>query len=130
MVSPTGNEAETFALAIDQLRLLRNSVWNLLSSNMDNGTFTHYMQFAKDAFTALRVPTNYIDALGGLTESKVYPVSFQRSTEDRRREFEEGNKFLEGDDRLDVVKNKEIGIYKPLIMIIILVLSLKSVNYE
>ena len=39
VVSPGGNEAETFALAIDQLRLLRNSLCHSTSSKIAKPTF-------------------------------------------------------------------------------------------
>lgn len=35
VVSPTGNKAETFALAMDQLRMLRNSLCHLNKSELD-----------------------------------------------------------------------------------------------
>ena len=39
VVSPGGNNAETFALAIDQLRRLRNSLCHSTSGEMDKATF-------------------------------------------------------------------------------------------
>ena len=69
VVSPSGNTAETFALAIDQLRLLRNSLCHSDRSEIDKPTFDQYVQLAKEAFTALGIKTDPIDAIGGLTES-------------------------------------------------------------
>ena len=69
VISPGGNDAETFALAIDQLRRLRNSVCHSTSSEMSKITFHQYVQFAKDAFKALGVATDEIDFVGSLTES-------------------------------------------------------------
>ena len=69
VVSPGGNNAETDALAIDQLRLLRNSLCHSPSSEMDKITFDQRVQYAKDAFKALGVTTAVIDAVGSLTES-------------------------------------------------------------
>ena len=69
LLSPGGNNAETFALAIDQLRLLRNSLCHLSNSKMDKTIFDQRVNYAKDAFKALRVSTAQIDALGSLTES-------------------------------------------------------------
>ena len=58
VLSPVGNQAETFALAIDQLRLLRNSLSHLSSSEQINKTtFDQYTELAKDAFKALGVAT-------------------------------------------------------------------------
>ena len=69
VVSPSGNTAETFALAIDQLRLLRNSLCHSDKSEIDKPTFDQYVQLTKEAFKALGVTTDPIDAIGGLTES-------------------------------------------------------------
>ena len=69
VLSPGGNNAETFALAIDQLRRLRNSLCHPTNSEMDKATFDQRVNYAKDAFKALGVSTAQIDAIGSLTES-------------------------------------------------------------
>jgi len=69
VVSLGGNNAETFALAIDQLRLLRNSICHSFSSELDKVTFDQCVQHTKDAFTALGLKTDPVDAIGSLTES-------------------------------------------------------------
>ena len=69
VISSGGNDAETFALAIDQLRLLRNSVVHPASSEMDKTTFDRYIELAKDAFDALGVATDSINVVGSSTES-------------------------------------------------------------
>jgi len=69
VVSPGGNDAETFALAIDQLRLLRNSLCHSTSSEIVKATFDLYVQHAKDAFKALGAKADSIDVIGGLNES-------------------------------------------------------------
>lgn len=68
--SPSGDQAETFALAIDQLRLLRNSLFHLATSKkMNKTTFDQYTEHAKDAFKALGVATDSIDDVKKLPES-------------------------------------------------------------
>ena len=95
VVSPGGNRAETFALAIDQLRLLRNSLCHSTSSEMDKATFDQRVNYAKIAFQALGVPTAPIDALGSLTESD-FPTNEVRQLERRiKEESREYIKFLE-----------------------------------
>ena len=95
VVSPGGNMAETFALAIDQLRLLRNSLCHSISSEMDKATFDQRVKYARDAFQALGVPTAPIDALSSLTESD-FPTNKVRQLEKSiREETEEYIKFLE-----------------------------------
>ena len=69
VLSPVGNDAETFAIAIDQLRLLRNFVCHTVSSRMDKATFDRYMKLAKDAFKALGVATDSFDVVGSWDES-------------------------------------------------------------
>ena len=67
VLSPVGNQAETFALAIDQLRLLRNLLSHLSNSEKINKTtFDQYTELTKDAFTALGVATDSIDDVKGL----------------------------------------------------------------
>ena len=95
VVSPGRNMAETFALAIDQLRLLRNSLCHSTSSEMDKATFDQRVNYAKVAFQALGVPTAPIDALGSLTESD-FPTNEVRQLESRiKEESREYIKFLE-----------------------------------
>ena len=85
VLSPAGNIKETFALAIDQLRLLRNSLCHSTSSEMDKLTFDQRVNYAKDAFQALGVSTAPIDAVGSLTESD-FPTNEVRALEMRHRE--------------------------------------------
>ena len=82
VLSPGGNNEETFALAIDQLRLLRNSLCHSTSSEMDKATFDQRVNYAKDAFKALGVSTAQIDAVGSLTESD-FPTNEVRGLEMR-----------------------------------------------
>ena len=95
VVSPGGNNAEIDALAIDQLRLLRNSLCHSPSSEMDKITFDQRVQHAKDAFKALGVTTAVIDAVGSLTESD-FPTNEVHKLEQRiREECQAYIKFLE-----------------------------------
>ena len=69
VVSLSGTKEETFALAIDQLRRLRNSHCHSITSAMNRTTFDQYVQLTKDAFKALGVKTDKIDAIGSMSES-------------------------------------------------------------
>lgn len=64
VVSRKQDYAETFTLAIDQLRRLRNSHWNSPSSEMDKETFQRYVKYGKDAFEALGVTSNFANTAG------------------------------------------------------------------
>ena len=85
VVSPCGNKAETFALAIDQLRRLRNSLCHSDRSEIDKPTFDQYVQLAKEAFKALGIITDPIDVIGGLTESD-FPTKEVRKLEESLRQ--------------------------------------------
>ena len=50
VLSRGGNNEETFALAIDQLRRLRNSLCHSISSKMDKLTFHQRVSYTRDAF--------------------------------------------------------------------------------
>lgn len=64
VVSSGGDDYETVALAIDQLRLLRNSLSHLANSEMSKRTFNQSLQLVKDAFKALGLKTDKIDTIG------------------------------------------------------------------
>ena len=96
VVSPGGNNEETRALAVDQLRLLRNLLCHSSSSTMDKMTFDRSVQYAKDAFKALGYSTDSIDAVGSLTQSQ-FPTDEVLKLEQRIKEESRAYiKFLEG----------------------------------
>ena len=107
VVSPVKNKAETFALAIDQLRLLRNSFCHSISSEISKVTFDQYVQHARDAFKALGIKTDPIDAIRGLTEPHI-PIEQVRKLEQGMEEENQACvKFLEG-LRTDFDELKEV----------------------
>ena len=95
IISSTGDDAETFALAIDQLRLLRNSLCHLNKPELDKIKFDRYVQLAKDAMKALGVNTDPIDAVGSLTESDFPTEKVRKLEDDVRKELQKRNEFLE-----------------------------------
>ena len=107
VVSPGGNMAETFALAIDQLRLLRNSLCHSTSGKMDKATFDQHVNYAKDAFQALGVPTAPIDALSSLTESDFPTKKVRQLEKNIKEETREYIKFLE-EMSSDVIEMKTL----------------------
>ena len=82
--SPVGNKAESFALAIDQLRLLRNSSCHSNNSTMDKTTFERYAKLAEDAFKALGVVTDSINAVKSLPESHFPTEEVARLKQERQ----------------------------------------------
>ena len=105
MISPGGNNAETFALAIDQLRLLRNAFCHSFKSEMDKKTFDQYIQHTKDAIKALGVTTDPIDAVGSLTESDFPTEKVCKLKDDITKELQTVNKFL-----MENVEDELMGI--------------------
>ncbi|XP_068688380.1 uncharacterized protein [Montipora foliosa] len=85
VLSPVGDNAETFALAIDQLRRLRNTVCHSSRLEMDKATFDQNIQYAKEAFKALGILTASIDAIGSLTASD-FPTTEVRKLEEQVKE--------------------------------------------
>ena len=69
VISANSNIDETYALAIDQLRLLRNWCSHSTRAEMDKKTFDRFVKLAKDAFKALSVNTDDIDAIVNATGS-------------------------------------------------------------
>ena len=71
VVSTRGDPEETRALAIDQLRRLRNSQAHPNNDKMDKVTFDLNIQRTKEAFQALGISTKEIEELGNLPESEL-----------------------------------------------------------
>ena len=105
VISSTGNDAESFTLAIDQLRLLRNAFCHAPSSEIRKATFDMYIQLTKDAFQALGVSSSCVNTIGSLTEAD-FPIEKVRKLEDEiRKEGQAENAFLK-----DQVENKLMGM--------------------
>lgn len=101
VISPTGNQAETYALALDQLRLLRNTLCHQISTQkIDKTTFDHCIDLAKDAFTALGQDTTKIDDIGKLAE-KDFPTERQQQLEEElKNEKDAATKLKQIDEHL------------------------------
>ena len=63
---PSGDKNETTALAIDQLRRLRNSIFHSPSLLLDKVKFDDYVKYAKEAFTAVNLSTKSLETIGNL----------------------------------------------------------------
>jgi len=96
VMSTGGNRAETFALAIDQLRLLRNLLCHSTSSEIVKPTFDRYVQLSKDAFKALGIKVDPIDVIGGLTESDFPTKEVRKLEQAMKQETQAYINFLEG----------------------------------
>ena len=107
VLSPSGNLAETFALALDQLRLLRNTLCHQISTQkIDKASFDHYIQLAKDAFAALGQSSTKMDDIGKLGKTDFPTVRVQQLEGELRRE-----NFKRMEDNLDQIESqvKDVG---------------------
>ena len=107
VISPIGNLAETYALASDQLRLLRNAHCHSLNTKeMDKVTFDRYITLAKEALTAFGQSTTKIDEIGSLGEED-FPTSRTQQLEDElKREKNAAIKFRQIDDHLNKIESQ------------------------
>ena len=105
VISSTGNDAESFTLAIDQLRLLRNAFCHAPSSEIPKAKFDMYIQRTKDAFHALGVSSISVNTIGSLTEAD-FPIEKVRKLEDEIKKVGQAeNAFLK-----DRVENRLMGM--------------------
>ncbi len=104
VLSPSGNQAETYALALDQLRLLRNTLCHQnRTQKIDKVTFDHYILLAKDAFTALGQKTTRIDEIGMLGEEDFPTARLQQVESELKKEKDAAVKFKQIDDHLNKI---------------------------
>ena len=107
VTSPTGYRYETYALALDQLRLLRNTLCHQISTKkIDKATFDHYVLLAKDAFTALKQNTSRIDEIGKLAAEDFPTVRLQQMEDELKREKDAAIKFKQIDDHLTKIESQ------------------------
>ena len=101
VTSPTGDQAETFALALDQLRLLRNTLCHQSSTQMiDKATFDQYVLLAKDAFAALGQDSTRIDDIGKLAEDDFPTARVQQLEYELRNEKDAAIKLSQIENHL------------------------------
>jgi hypothetical protein len=95
--SSSGDANETIALAIDQLRLLRNTLCHTSSPQINKVTFDDYVNHAKDAFTALNFSTTCLERIGNMKESDFPTKEVERLNEEIDRLRYEFCLFLQSD---------------------------------
>ncbi len=66
--SSTGNQDETYTLAIDQLRLLRNTLCHSPKPEIVKTDFDIYVQLVTNALTAVNIDTAFVDIIGQMSE--------------------------------------------------------------
>ncbi len=95
VVSPTGNQDESLALAIDQLRLLRNKLCHIFSGSVSKTDFDRFVLLAKDAFTATGFTGDRLDDIGSLREEDFPTGKVNELNERVKVDLQEYNKFLQ-----------------------------------
>jgi hypothetical protein len=105
--SPTGDANETIALAIDQLRLLRNTFCHTSSPRINKVTFDDYVKHAKDAFTALNFSTTSLARIGNLKELDFPTRKVEKLNEEINRMRNDVSLFLESDVKYEMSEVKQ-----------------------
>ena len=107
VLSPSGNQTETFALALDQLRLLRNTLCHQSSTRkLDKTTIDRYLLLAKNAFDALGQDTTKIDDIGNLGEDDFPIPRVQQLEAELKRENDAAIKFDQIECHLDKIESR------------------------
>ena len=97
IISPSGNQDETLALAIDQLRILRNTLCHSAERKMDKISFNHYVNLAKDALAALGANRTSIDVIGRMTENEFPTKKVDKLNKSIQKGLQARNQFLQGE---------------------------------
>ena len=110
--SSSGDANETIALAIDQLRILRNTLCHTSSPQINKVTFDDYVKHAKDAFTALNFSTTSLESIGNLKESDFPTMEVQKLKEKISRQRNDYHLFLESKviDEMSEMKDEMSGM--------------------
>jgi hypothetical protein len=104
---------ETIALAIDQLRLLRNSLCHTSSPQINKVTSDDYVQHAKDAFTALNFSPTSLEKIGNWKESDFPTKEVEKLNEEINHLRNDFHLFLENEVKHEMSEVKyEMGEVK------------------
>ena len=102
VTSPSGDPNETIALAIDQLRLLRNILCHSSSPCVVKVTFDDYVKHAKEAFTAVSLSTKSLETIGNLAESNFPTAKVEKLNEGIKKERNDFYQFLKTQVKEDI----------------------------
>jgi hypothetical protein len=105
--SSSGDANETITLAIDQLRLLRNSLCHTSSPQINKVTFDDYVRHAKDAFTALNFSTATLERIGNLKELDFPTKEVEKLNEEINRLRNDFYLFLEKEVKHEISEVKQ-----------------------
>jgi hypothetical protein len=95
--SSSGDANEMIALAIDQLRLLRNTLCHTSSPQINKVTFDDYVIHAKGAFTAMNFSPTSLERIGNMRESDFPTKEVEKLNEEINRLRNDYVLFLESE---------------------------------
>ena len=95
VASSSGDPNETIALAIDQLRLLRNTLCHPPSPCVVKGILNDYVKYAKEAFTAVSLSTKSLETISNLTESNFPTTQVEKLNERIQKQRNDFIQFLD-----------------------------------
>jgi hypothetical protein len=93
--SSSGNQDETNALAIDQLRLLRNTLCHSPKPEIVKTDFDNYVQLVTNALTVVNIDTAFVDSIGQMSEDDFPTERVQELHECRVKELQVNSMFHE-----------------------------------
>jgi hypothetical protein len=105
--SSTGNQDETYALAIDQLRLLRNVLCHSPKSEIIKTDFDNYVLLANYALSAVSVDTTFVDVIGRMSEDDFPTQKVQELHECRIKELQAISTYHENvEQKLSIIEQQ------------------------
>ncbi|CAB4010207.1 Nephrocystin-3 [Paramuricea clavata] len=112
--SSSGNQEETYALVIDQLRLLRNEYCHLSKAELSKVHFDTYVQLVINALKEVNFDTTSVDAIGQMTENDFPTEKVQKLCDCHVKELQAMNMFHESveqklSDIHEMMKNTSLG---------------------
>ena len=118
--SATGNQDDTYALVIDQLRLLRNTLCHSPKLKMSKTDFDNYVQLVTNALTAVNIDTAFVENIGGMSEDDFPTEKVQELQECLIKELQANSMFHEDmkdvkrllSEILTMMKRKSEGVQR------------------
>ena len=109
--SPTGNQDETYALVIDQLRLLRNTLCHPANGEIVKADFDHYVKLVQNALTAVKLDTSFVDDIGQMSEDDFPTEKVQKLHDCRLKELQSISMFHESmEHKLSIIEKQTENI--------------------
>ena len=110
--SPTGNQDETYAFAIDQLRRLRNALCHSPKPEIFKTDFDNYVQLVTSSLTAVNVDTGFVDVIGQMSEDDFHTDKVKKLRECQVKELQAISMFHENmEQKLSLIEERTDEIH-------------------